>query len=123
MKRLIAAALLLIVVIGVTTACFIITEHHYKKMAALITESADLYKQGKSQAAAEKATAAKSHWERNEKLLTVFINRGVIDEIGEAVTRHDILAKSGDTALFLAENAICLMLIQHMHDVEQVLVY
>ena len=123
MKRLIAAAILLFIVIGVTTANFIITEHHFKVMTALVRESRDLYEKGEKEAAAEKAAAANAHWEKSEKLLAVFINRGVIDEIGEAVTRQNTLAKGDDRALVLAETDVCLMLIEHMHDVEQIMIY
>ncbi len=123
MKRLIAAVILLFIVIGVTTANFIITEHHYKKMTALIKESTELYKEGNKKAAAEKAAAANAHWEKHEKILAVFINRGVIDDIGESVTRYHTLAQSGDDALFLSEGEVCLMLVTHMHDIEQIMIY
>lgn len=123
MKRLIAAVILLFIVIGVTTANFIITEHHYKKMTALIKESTELYKEGNKKAAAEKAAAANAHWEKYEKILAVFINRGVIDDIGESVTRYHTLAQIGDDALFLSEGEVCLMLVSHMHDIEQIIIY
>ncbi len=123
MKRLIAAVILLFIVAGATTASFLMTECHYDNMMALLRECKALYESGDKKAAAKKAAAAENYWDDNEKLLAVFINRASIDEIGQATTRLSSYAKSGADTLFYAENALCIMLVTHMHDVEQVMVY
>ncbi len=123
MKRLIAAIVLIIIVVLINTLSFAVTEHYYDKMTYLLEDCRRDYENGDKKSAAEKAADLETLFEKSEKKLAVFVNRESIDDIGASVTQIRAFAESQDDSLFLSEISLCLMYVEHMHDIEQEMIY
>lgn len=123
MKRLLAAGVLILLVAAINIGSYLVTEKYCTEMSNYVTQCRNIYENGDKKAAAEKAAEFEKYFGKAELYLAIFINRGGIDDIGMSVTRLGSYAESGDDTLFLAECDLNLMLIDHLHDTEQILIY
>ncbi len=123
MKRLIAAVVLIIIIFAINTLGFAVTEHYYDTLTTILEDCRRDYENGDKKSAAEKAADLEELFEKSEKKLAVFVNRGSIDDIGASVTQIRSFAESQADSLFLSEVSLCLMYVEHMHDIEQEMIY
>ena len=123
MKRLFAATLLIALLGVMVFFNFTVTDASTREMTALVTECRDLYQNDKKQDAADLAARAEEYWARAEGRILLFLNRGAVDEISESLARLASYAKSGNDTLFDAESRLCLMMLDHLHESEQILVF
>ena len=123
MKRLIAAAVLAALIGALLFGNFTVTDRICRRMTDAVTLVRDHYEADRKSEASEEAVAAEEYWGESEGWLLLFLNRATVDEINESLTRLSSYAKSGNDTLFDAESRLCLMMIEHLHESEQIFVF
>lgn len=102
MNRLIAAAVLLAFLCGLSIGSYSTIHKTHNELYDNITFCEAAYAENGDFAAASDKVLA--NWLRREKMLSIFIDRNITDDIGEAISRLQPLAQSGSDE-FLAECA------------------
>jgi len=123
MKRLIAAAVLLALIGALLFGNYAVTDRVCRRMTNEVSKIREYYEADRKSDAALKAEAAEKYWGESEGWLLLFLNRATVDEINESLTRLSSYAKSGNDTLFDAESRLCLMMIEHLHESEQIFVF
>ncbi len=98
MKRLIPAGILLLLVILSYALSLTYITKSCDKTKDLINQSIEIYSQNKT--AENKTKEIKEYWQKEEKMLSFFVNHTHIDKIEQAISTLNIYAKEEDNVLF-----------------------
>lgn len=98
MKRLIPAGVLLCFVIAVYLFSFNYINKSCNKTLNLLNETTETYKTGET--AEKSAKKLKKYWDKEEIVLSLFINHNHIDDIEKAISSLNVYAKEKNNVIF-----------------------
>ena len=98
MRRLIAVAVLLIFVVSAYLIGFFNIKSVYKQTNVLVDECVTAFEEDED--VNKKIEKLENFWDKKEKLLSVFSNHALIDEIELAIYSLGIHSKTGDSVMF-----------------------
>jgi cAMP phosphodiesterase len=98
MKRLIPASIIFVIVI----ITYILSLNYITKSCEstnkLLDKSVEAYKENHT--AEKEAEKIKKYWQKEEKILSFFVNHDHIDQIEQAISTLNVYAKEKDNILF-----------------------
>ncbi len=98
MKRLIPAAIIFAVIIGVFISSYMYVTGICKDTTDLVNECVEEYKEkGKNETKAEEL---EKYWAKKEKVLSIFANHNMVDEIEIEISRLALHSKFDDNTMF-----------------------
>ena len=98
MKRLIIAGVLFVLVIAIYLASLAYITHCCDQTTQLLKETVTEYQAEKD--ASVNAKKLQTHWQKKEKILSVFVNHDRIDDIEYAISVLNVYAKSDNDPIF-----------------------
>ena len=98
MRRLIAVAVLLIFVVSAYLIGFFNIKSVYKQTNVLVDECVTAFEEDED--VNKKIEKLENFWDKKEKLLSVFSNHALKDEIELAIYSLGIHSKTGDSVMF-----------------------
>ena len=98
MKRLIPASIIFVLVILTYFLSLNYITKSCESTNKLLDKSVEVYKE--NQTAEKEAEKIKKFWQKEEKILSFFVNHEHIDEIEQAISTLNVYAKEKDNILF-----------------------
>ncbi len=98
MKRIIIATLLLISVIVIYASTVAFITNSCEQTKSLVEKAVSSYQQDKN--ARKETEKLKKYWDKEEKMLSAFVNHDHIDEIELSISSLNIYAQNGDDKMF-----------------------
>ena len=98
MKRLIPASILFVLVIVTYIASLSYITKSCNTTINMLDDTIKTYKEEKN--AEDNAKNLKKYWEKEEKILSLFINHNHIDEVEQSISSLNVYAKEKDNVIF-----------------------
>lgn len=112
MKRLIAAVVLLILIICAVVSGNFAVNHYYSELEVRIDNCINT---AYSDSAYTNATELEEYWIGAEKVLKLFVNRSIVEQISESITVLPYYAQSSDEDSYKFLSACALLKLQLLH--------
>ena len=119
MKRLAIAGVLFCIILGVCISNHFMVKNCCERMVFLIEECESAFEEGDAEAVAT-AKELQRQWEEYTPLLSLFVSRAVIEEIGISIARIPPYAATGSRDSFFGECSAAKKMLFNMRDEERI---